>query len=240
MTASLDLTIIKWPFSNGSIKLLVLGTDAKNNLFPKARTIHPSLPHPQRLPGTFESGRRVEVLLHTQVSDLRHTPIKECATPCLQNPDGRPQGRDGDAGSRLQGQQEGYLLKIDDNDKKNRKHITDEKIVSAFLDRTLCSRLGIRMLVTHHLLLQEPKVQKSRNETFLICSNKAIVQSSILWLFDLFKAGHVGIVNLCMSLKDVVQRWFVFALSSILQRLALLFLPGVHLFNLFHVYHLFH
>jgi len=61
--------------------------------------------------------------------------------------------------------------------KDSRKHITDEKIVSAFLDRTLCSRLGIRMLVTHHLLLQEPK------------------------------AGHVGIVNLCMSLKDVAQRW---------------------------------
>ena len=40
----------------------------------------------------------------------------------------------------------------------SRKHIADEKTVSAFLDRTLCSRLGIRMLVTHHLLIQEPKV----------------------------------------------------------------------------------
>ena len=40
----------------------------------------------------------------------------------------------------------------------SRKHIGEEKTVSAFLDRTLCSRLGIRMLVTHHLLLQEPKV----------------------------------------------------------------------------------
>jgi len=62
----------------------------------------------------------------------------------------------------------------------SRKHIAEEKTVSAFLDRTLCSRLGIRMLVTHHLLIQEPK------------------------------PGHVGIVNLCMSLKDVVQRWAAF------------------------------
>jgi len=62
----------------------------------------------------------------------------------------------------------------------SRKHISEEKTVSAFLDRTLCSRLGIRMLVTHHLLIQEPK------------------------------PGHVGIVNLCMSLRDVVQRWAAF------------------------------
>ena len=195
------MTIFKWLHLAFSF-----GNCCKKTISPTARTIHPSLPHPQRLPGTFESGRRVEVLLHTQVSDLRHTSIKEVSAPFLQNPDGRPQGRDGDAGSRLQGQQEGYLLKKDDNDKKNRKHITDEKIVSAFLDRTLCSRLGIRMLVTHHLLLQEPKVKKLGNQTFLICSNKAFVKSLIIRLFDLFKAGHVGIVNLCMSLKDVVQR----------------------------------
>ena len=42
--------------------------------------------------------------------------------------------------------------------KECKKHVSDDKIVSAFLDRTLCSRLGIRMLVTHHLLLQENKV----------------------------------------------------------------------------------
>lgn len=64
--------------------------------------------------------------------------------------------------------------------KDSRKHITDEKVVKTFLDRTLCSRLGIRMLVTHHLLIQEPK------------------------------PGHVGIVNLCMNLKEVVQRWATF------------------------------
>ena len=109
------MTIFKWLHLAFSF-----GNCCKKTISPTARTIHPSLPHPQRLPGTFESGRRVEVLLHTQVSDLRHTSIKEVSAPFLQNPDGRPQGRDGDAGSRLQGQQEGYLLKKDDNynDKK--------------------------------------------------------------------------------------------------------------------------
>lgn len=61
--------------------------------------------------------------------------------------------------------------------KECKKHISDGKIVSAFLDRTLCSRLGIRMLVTHHLLLQENK------------------------------DGWIGIINLGMGLRDVVQRW---------------------------------
>ena len=107
-----------------------MGTAAKKTISPTARTIHPSLPHPQRLPGTFESGRRVEVLLHTQVSDLRHTSIKEVSAPFLQNPDGRPQGRDGDAGPGLQGQQEGYLLKNDDNDKKKQEahHRREDRI----------------------------------------------------------------------------------------------------------------
>ncbi|KAK7925230.1 hypothetical protein WMY93_007540 [Mugilogobius chulae] len=36
-----------------------------------------------------------------------------------------------------------------------RKHIQDESIIRSFLDTTLCSRLGIRMLATHHLALHE-------------------------------------------------------------------------------------
>jgi hypothetical protein len=32
--------------------------------------------------------------------------------------------------------------------------------VAAFLDRTLTSRLGIRMLVTHHLYLRDSKVSR--------------------------------------------------------------------------------
>uniref|UniRef100_A0A8D3B216 Protein-serine/threonine kinase n=1 Tax=Scophthalmus maximus TaxID=52904 RepID=A0A8D3B216_SCOMX len=36
-----------------------------------------------------------------------------------------------------------------------RRHIQDETIIRSFLDTTLCSRLGIRMLATHHLALHE-------------------------------------------------------------------------------------
>uniref|UniRef100_A0A8C2WJ78 Protein-serine/threonine kinase n=1 Tax=Cyclopterus lumpus TaxID=8103 RepID=A0A8C2WJ78_CYCLU len=36
-----------------------------------------------------------------------------------------------------------------------RRHIQDEALVRSFLDTTLCSRLGIRMLATHHLALHE-------------------------------------------------------------------------------------
>jgi len=61
--------------------------------------------------------------------------------------------------------------------KECRKHIQDEEAVSSFLDRILTSRLGIRMLVSQHLNLQDTK------------------------------AGSVGIINLCMNLKDVVSRW---------------------------------
>eukprot|EP00092_Neocalanus_flemingeri_P011906 GFUD01012838.1.p1 GENE.GFUD01012838.1~~GFUD01012838.1.p1 ORF type:complete len:458 (+),score=114.33 GFUD01012838.1:79-1452(+) len=64
--------------------------------------------------------------------------------------------------------------------KECKKHIDDDKIVSAFLDKTLSSRLGIRMLVTHHLLLQENK------------------------------EGWIGIVNLGMSLREVVEKWTSF------------------------------
>eukprot|EP00090_Calanus_glacialis_P029236 TRINITY_DN4692_c0_g1_i1.p1 TRINITY_DN4692_c0_g1~~TRINITY_DN4692_c0_g1_i1.p1 ORF type:complete len:453 (-),score=153.19 TRINITY_DN4692_c0_g1_i1:116-1474(-) len=64
--------------------------------------------------------------------------------------------------------------------KECKKHVSDDKVVSAFLDKTLCSRLGIRMLVTHHLLLQDNK------------------------------EGWIGLVNLRMSLRDMVQRWASF------------------------------
>ncbi|XP_060942385.1 3-methyl-2-oxobutanoate dehydrogenase [lipoamide] kinase, mitochondrial [Limanda limanda] len=36
-----------------------------------------------------------------------------------------------------------------------RRHIQDESLIRSFLDTTLCSRLGIRMLATHHLALHE-------------------------------------------------------------------------------------
>ena len=36
--------------------------------------------------------------------------------------------------------------------------IQDDNVVAGFLDRTLTSRLGIRMLVHHHLLIQDSRV----------------------------------------------------------------------------------
>jgi len=64
--------------------------------------------------------------------------------------------------------------------KECKKHVADDSVISSFLDRTLTSRLGIRMLVTHHLLLNENK------------------------------QGFIGLVNLGMSLRDVCQRWINF------------------------------
>ena len=61
--------------------------------------------------------------------------------------------------------------------KECRKHVAQDSTISSFLDRTLTSRLGIRMLVTHHLLLQESK------------------------------PGYIGLINLGMGLRDKCQHW---------------------------------
>uniref|UniRef100_A0A8C4ZCR3 Protein-serine/threonine kinase n=1 Tax=Gadus morhua TaxID=8049 RepID=A0A8C4ZCR3_GADMO len=62
-----------------------------------------------------------------------------------------------------------------------RKHIEDETIVRGFLDTTLCSRLGIRMLATHHLSLHED------NPDF------------------------VGIICRRLSPKKIIEKWVDFA-----------------------------
>lgn len=64
--------------------------------------------------------------------------------------------------------------------KESRKHIQNEETIRSFLDRTLTSRLGIRLLVLHHLQLREKK------------------------------ANHVGIIHVTMRLKDVVEKWAEF------------------------------
>ncbi|XP_076344533.1 branched-chain alpha-ketoacid dehydrogenase kinase-like [Tachypleus tridentatus] len=58
-----------------------------------------------------------------------------------------------------------------------RKHIKEEELVRKFLDKTLTSRLGIRMLAEHHLALH--------NE----------------------QPNHVGVINVAMKPKDIVDRW---------------------------------
>ncbi|XP_014670728.1 PREDICTED: 3-methyl-2-oxobutanoate dehydrogenase [lipoamide] kinase, mitochondrial-like [Priapulus caudatus] len=62
-----------------------------------------------------------------------------------------------------------------------RKHIQDEEMVRMFLDRTLTSRLGIRIIAEHHLLLHENK------------------------------PGNVGIITVNMNLKKVIESWADFA-----------------------------
>ena len=48
--------------------------------------------------------------------------------------------------------------------KESRKHIQNEETIRSFLDRTLTSRLGIRLLVLHHLQLREKKVHHELNQ----------------------------------------------------------------------------
>uniref|UniRef100_A0A3Q2YKK4 Protein-serine/threonine kinase n=1 Tax=Hippocampus comes TaxID=109280 RepID=A0A3Q2YKK4_HIPCM len=62
-----------------------------------------------------------------------------------------------------------------------RKHIQDEIILRSFLDTTLCSRLGIRMLATHHLALHEDN------------------------------ADFVGIICRRLSPKKIIEKWVDFA-----------------------------
>ncbi|XP_037126171.1 3-methyl-2-oxobutanoate dehydrogenase [lipoamide] kinase, mitochondrial isoform X2 [Syngnathus acus] len=62
-----------------------------------------------------------------------------------------------------------------------RKHVRDETILRAFLDTTLCSRLGIRMLATHHLALHQD------NPDF------------------------VGIICRRLSPKKIIEKWVDFA-----------------------------
>ncbi|KAK7087388.1 branched-chain alpha-ketoacid dehydrogenase kinase-like [Littorina saxatilis] len=57
-----------------------------------------------------------------------------------------------------------------------RKHITDETLIRTFLDRTLTSRLGIRMLCEHHLSLHDEK------------------------------PNHVGVVNVAFSPRKLIEK----------------------------------
>ncbi|XP_036435775.1 3-methyl-2-oxobutanoate dehydrogenase [lipoamide] kinase, mitochondrial [Colossoma macropomum] len=62
-----------------------------------------------------------------------------------------------------------------------RKHIQDEALVRNFLDTTLTSRLGIRMLATHHLSLHEEN------------------------------PDYVGIICRRLSPKKIIEKWVDFA-----------------------------
>ncbi|EEC04863.1 3-methyl-2-oxobutanoate dehydrogenase [lipoamide] kinase, mitochondrial isoform X1 [Ixodes scapularis] len=61
--------------------------------------------------------------------------------------------------------------------KECRKHIKQEELVKTFLDRTLTSRLGMRMLAEHHIALRQDR------------------------------PNHVGIINTAMRPKEVIEKW---------------------------------
>ncbi|XP_012809201.1 3-methyl-2-oxobutanoate dehydrogenase [lipoamide] kinase, mitochondrial isoform X2 [Xenopus tropicalis] len=65
--------------------------------------------------------------------------------------------------------------------RESRKHIQDEKVIRYFLDKTLTSRLGIRMLATHHLALHEDR------------------------------PDFVGIICTRLSPKKIIEKWVDFA-----------------------------
>ncbi|XP_009007720.2 branched-chain alpha-ketoacid dehydrogenase kinase isoform X2 [Callithrix jacchus] len=65
--------------------------------------------------------------------------------------------------------------------RESRKHTQDEKLIRYFLDKTLTSRLGIRMLATHHLALHEDK------------------------------PDFVGIICTRLSPKKIIEKWVDFA-----------------------------
>ncbi|RWS07464.1 dehydrogenase kinase-like protein [Dinothrombium tinctorium] len=67
-----------------------------------------------------------------------------------------------------------------------RKHIKNEDLVRSFLDRTLTSRLGMRILAEHHIALHDEK------------------------------PNYVGIINVAMRPKELIEKWcdFVTNLSE--------------------------
>ncbi|KAM8794732.1 branched-chain alpha-ketoacid dehydrogenase kinase [Eudromia elegans] len=65
--------------------------------------------------------------------------------------------------------------------RESRRHFQDERLLGLFLDKTLTSRLGMRMLASHHLALHEDK------------------------------PDHVGIICTRLSPKRIVEKWAEFA-----------------------------
>ncbi|KAG8173935.1 hypothetical protein JTE90_002395 [Oedothorax gibbosus] len=73
-----------------------------------------------------------------------------------------------------------------------RKHIKNEELVRNFLDRTLTSRLGLRMLAEHHLGLHNENCGGNGN--------------------------YVGVINVSMKLKDIIDKWADFVRQTALHK----------------------
>uniref|UniRef100_A0A8C8IIZ8 Protein-serine/threonine kinase n=1 Tax=Oncorhynchus tshawytscha TaxID=74940 RepID=A0A8C8IIZ8_ONCTS len=105
-----------------------------------------------------------------------------------------------------------------------RRHIQDETLVRNFLDTTLTSRLGIRMLATHHLALHEENILhlsceltgKTKHEM-----EKAVIISAVCWSHDFYESpdlypyfnqpDFVGIICRRLSPKKIIEKWVDFA-----------------------------
>uniref|UniRef100_A0A2C9KRG6 Protein-serine/threonine kinase n=1 Tax=Biomphalaria glabrata TaxID=6526 RepID=A0A2C9KRG6_BIOGL len=79
-----------------------------------------------------------------------------------------------------------------------RKYVSDEALIKTFLDRTLTSRLGIRMLSEHHLSLHDEKVlsklTKDRFEDYNFTTSGSLVDDKVDGgLFgQIMDNGHTG------------------------------------------------
>eukprot|EP00096_Caligus_rogercresseyi_P003910 TRINITY_DN1777_c0_g1_i1.p1 TRINITY_DN1777_c0_g1~~TRINITY_DN1777_c0_g1_i1.p1 ORF type:complete len:316 (-),score=89.51 TRINITY_DN1777_c0_g1_i1:222-1169(-) len=81
---------------------------------------------------------------------------------------------------RLLEEHKGVVSQLAEGFKECSKYIKEEEIIRKYLDENLTARLSIRMLVTHHLHIKD-KVK-----------------------------DHVGIVNIKMNLKKVIEKWSSF------------------------------
>lgn len=82
--------------------------------------------------------------------------------------------------------------------KETRKHIKEESMIKNFLDRTLTSRLGLRMLCEHHLALHENKNNNSNHIGIIAVafSPKHLIEKKAEQVKDLceIKYGHAPAV----------------------------------------------
>ena len=110
-------------------------------------------------------------------------------TPDPQNSDGGPQGRDGNPGAGVPWQQEAHRRRED----------------SVGLSRSNPLQQAWHQDAGH------PSPPHTGTKGTLIILVVPLKVTNIPTWFVLksifYKPGHVGIVNLCMSLKDVAQRW---------------------------------
>ena len=69
--------------------------------------------------------------------------------------------------------------------------LQDDNLVKSFLDRTLTSRLGIRMLAEHHLALHDEKVSWTLSYTLCLRLATLVATRQVFWRSHVFKTGDL-------------------------------------------------